>query len=274
MLLTLPQPIQTLLDVLDELAMTDFSLQDEIGQLSTGVSAVLDVLALLIGRNRILLPARRALMTLGVAAPLASDAATELHKALLRSDRSMGADWGGFSRLFEAAIEEGEIYVESDIRLEGIDPVVCSNLSALQATADGLHVLQGIADSLLVASENAAACMVLDCLRELLHKRREFFFLTNKYIPESLFTDWLTMRGCSAELAKTVALRAYVNLLTPQVLLKLHNPAIARAFCLWFLATTLTKGTVFEGHSRRLVDTLLRKAQLAPLAVFEGIINC
>jgi hypothetical protein len=255
MLFALPQPIEKLLSTLDQVEGPD--------DLNALVCAVLDALALLLEDKRALPPARRALLTLGAVANESTSGLDDLHDLLLSSDVMMGEEWGGFSRLFESALEEGEIYAEANVRIDGFDDQVRGRLPGLQRAADALKVLHDIADSFSVSSQNPAAALVLTCVRELIDER----------LPgvqsRVWLSDWLLMRGCASDLCEVFALEPFVKELNPDVLKVFDTLEIARTFCLWFLADSVATHQELSAHSRRLVDTYLAKAKLAPLSVFE-----
>jgi len=63
--------------------------------------------------------------------------------------------------------------------------------------------------------------------------------------------------------------RSFIADLSTIILEELREGEEIRAFCLWYLSDRFATKMVFEGFTRRLVDTLLIRAKLAPLIVFE-----
>ncbi len=163
MLTVLPRPFRHIL----------FEHPDE--NLNTIVNNVFDALALLMQDASKLVAAKRVLLMLGPK-PSEFDFAPleELHSQLTQ----LGA---GFAALFEDALESGEIFIESPIRIESYSPALRDRLAPLQIAADKLNELPP-------GTPAQAARIVLDCLCTL--------------YPETEVGPWLSGRGCSEEIVR------------------------------------------------------------------------
>jgi hypothetical protein len=163
MLTVLPRPFRHIL----------FEHADE--NLNTIVNHVFDSLALLMPDASKLVGAKRVLLMLG---PKPSEFDFKPLEDLHADLSKLGP---GFAALFEDALESGEIFVESPIRIESYSPAIRHRLEPLQAAADRLNELPP-------GTPAQAARIVLGCLRTL--------------YPDTEIGPWLSGRGCSEEIVR------------------------------------------------------------------------
>ncbi len=143
--------------------------------LNTIVNNVFDALALLMPDASRLVGAKRILLMLG-------PKPTEFDFAPLEELHSQLAQIGpGFAALFEDALESGDIFIETPIRVDSYSPALRERLAPLQAAADELNELPP-------GTPAQAARIVLNCLCML--------------YPDTELGPWLSGRGCSEEIVR------------------------------------------------------------------------
>ncbi len=211
--------------------------------------------------RRLFLPAQRSLMVFRSLGQQPISDIDDFRHALLYSDEKLGEEWGGFSNLFESLLVTGEIDLISED--ENVDT------ERLAITVEKLTILHEIADSFSVNSDTAAGCIILEDIYEMLkdwcdHQPE----LMKKW--QDVLDDWVLQSTCTPLLRDLWRLRHFIKEVSPQVLHQLEEINLARAFCLWFLSHRLAEQKSIEGFTHRLLDTLLARAQLAPLSVFES----
>jgi hypothetical protein len=211
--------------------------------------------------SRLFLPAQRSLMVFRSLGQHHMNHIDDFRHALIFTDETLGDEWGGFSNLFESAVMAGEIDLETE--------EIHVDTKQLALTIEKLTILHDIADSFSVNSDTAAGCIILEDLYEVLknwcsHQPE----LTKKW--QDVLDNWVLQSTCTPALRDLWSLRDFIKEVSPQVLYQLGEIDQARAFCLWFLSHHLAEQKSIEGFTHRLLDTLLARAQLAPLSVFES----
>ncbi len=254
MLVATPKSVKHLVEGLEQ------RLDIGVAQINDKMIELIDVLGAVARDDRAMMPARRALMMVGGSSVDAGAALDDLHAVFLEADQVLGAEMGGFARLFESALGAGDVSVEDDFDIEGLPARVQGNLKPVTQAGLALTILQEIADTFQVRGQTAAGCIVLEAYCQLYAEDEN---------DRDMVNAWTRSRGCAAELGELFRFAFAVEELTPQVIQDVGELHLSEPFALWFLAHSFAAGIQFDGLERRLVNTLLARAGLAQLSVFE-----
>ena len=232
MLVALPRSIQNLLEIVESIPTGRFISFKKIQDVFYHLFETISVLVI---HKSILVPVRRVLLITG----------QEFESSLCGINAMSFQKFGGFSNLFQSAIDTGEVSKPEYIRLDDIGNDDFTSLQSVQETADALDALFEMSKASSLPFKNTAACMVMFNLEKMLNRKMEGF---------------IKSRGFSKEVQDLFRLRFDVEKLTPQIFKKLENERQMQEFSLWFLADKASKQEAPEGHLRRLVDHLLERA--------------
>lgn len=196
---------------------------------------------------------RKTLLQLGRAASSSQDAVTDLLDAL-RETPSGGKDaLGGFARLFEAALLEGEIARDQTLAFSGLEAPIRLKLAPLELELLRLSYLEELSEVLAVDVAVPMSLSAVIATKRLFH------------VSKSDVCDFLVAR----QRTRLLLLWEFAEnpILTP-ALMSCPKEALMDA-CLWYLTCLVRKEVTPNPLEKRLCDTLLARAGLAPLEVFE-----
>ncbi|MDA0712835.1 MAG: hypothetical protein O2897_02480 [bacterium] len=216
--------------------------------------------------RKLILPAQKGLLLFSKKKCEADLKIDELKETLAFLNEQYDNSYCGFSQLLETFYEDDSMENnEAEHCVEFVEKV---ELSYLDNTVSALEFLYDIVDSFAIEANAIFASFVLEGI----------FYETLKSFPqkttvtpfETILDRWVDLSACSVWLKQIWPLRNLVYEIAPQVCSKLNSTRMHQLYCVWFLTNRLVNQKPIEGFTRNLLDTLLRRAEMAPLVVFEN----
>lgn len=187
----------------------------------------------------------------------AKGGAESLETILRNHDLLLGPQAGGFASLFRNCIEEKTVFFEDVIDFNELDSQLKSQLKPLGVVAQELSALDDIAEAFSISTGRVAICIVLDGI--------------SQWVSPSVLEQWLEESPHLDQVRQLFCLRAYLDELSVDFVQRSLPQTETREFVLWLLVRFLEERLAVEPIMRRLMDTLLKKAELGNLAMFEKI---
>lgn len=216
--------------------------------------------------RKLILPAQRGLLLFSKSNCELDVKIDELKNAFNFLNEQSDNNYLGFSQLLETMYEEIDLtYDNSSVNVEFGENDASS---ALENTILALEILFDIVESFGIEADAIFASLVLDAI--FYESVRLLADKSNLNHIEKILQRWVNLSSCSIWLKLVWPLRHLVYEISPQVCSKLANTKMHQLYCVWFLVNRLVNQKPIEGFTRNLLDTLLQRAEMAPLVVFEN----
>lgn len=250
MYFALPPSLQSLIDLSGKEG-------DDVALLPEFLDAMVKGLCVLGTPNSLLLGLRRHLHLLGPVSESATQGVSSLEALLRRHDLLIDDDSRGFANLLRSAIDNDEVFSGDTIDFDALQSNTQDQLKFIGDAAAALLALDDLTDALSVNADRVAACMVLAAV--------------DQWRPGLSVCKWLQQQDHLKSTYRLFTLSSRLENLSVDFVQRDLQREDLRDFVLWLLACILAGHIKVEPLEKRLIDTMLKKAELGSLATFERV---